>query len=629
MSSLADLPEVIGFFSYSRDDDESYKGRLSALRELIQQELGAQLGRSKSTFRLWQDKEAIAPGKLWEAEINTAVEQSVFFIPIITPRMVNSQYCQFEFDAFLARESALGRTDLIFPILYVPVPELENNAQSTNHPVLSAIARRQYVDWQTFRYSDVSSPATLETIARFCRKIVEALRQTWLSPQERARQEQAVAQARAEEARQREEAESRQRAHDEERRRAESVEAERQAEKRRQAEADAERTVHEAQRRKHEEAETRQRAEVERRAREVEAMQHAEEERALAAARSADTLVAVDSFLAAHPESSLKNEATAWRVSLAEREEAYNSAIGSDDTAVLNAFLVRYPKGKQASEIRKRVRRLGRPMVAGDPSIPKWRTSVAVLFAISALALAGSFLDIFSDYFAEALFYYLGDALVAEIIVLVVPVSMAAVLVWRHETFGGVEIGLYWLGCCPTVYVLTFKLFHIMNWNWFWLLGPAGEIASANLVTSAIILGSAIALAVLRRATFGSVESAIYWLGGGLAIIGAAQTFVNIMELESFAFEATGITLIVLSCISIALVVWLRATLHSAAFALYWLTCCLILGFGILLLVQSAVLVISASWRSLGLFAAVIVFALGLFAFRLDRREAHSHMVNP
>jgi cobaltochelatase CobT len=146
MSSLADLPEVIGFFSYSREDDESFTGRLSALREAIQHELGAQLGRSKTTFRLWQDKEAIAPGKLWELEISSAVDQSVFFIPIITPRLVNSNYCKFEFDAFLARERALGRTDLVFPILYVPVPALESEARWRDHPVLSAIAKRQYVD---------------------------------------------------------------------------------------------------------------------------------------------------------------------------------------------------------------------------------------------------------------------------------------------------------------------------------------------------------------------------------------------------------------------------------------------------------------------------------------------------
>lgn len=55
MSSLADLPEIVGFFSYSREDDEAFEGALSALRNAIQRELSAQLGRSKTTFRLWQD----------------------------------------------------------------------------------------------------------------------------------------------------------------------------------------------------------------------------------------------------------------------------------------------------------------------------------------------------------------------------------------------------------------------------------------------------------------------------------------------------------------------------------------------------------------------------------------------
>ena len=48
MSSLADLPEIVGFFSYSRDDDEDFKGSLSALRDGIYRELSAQLGRTKS-----------------------------------------------------------------------------------------------------------------------------------------------------------------------------------------------------------------------------------------------------------------------------------------------------------------------------------------------------------------------------------------------------------------------------------------------------------------------------------------------------------------------------------------------------------------------------------------------------
>jgi hypothetical protein len=206
MSSLADLPELVGFFSYSREDDEDSRGSLSALRDGIQRELSAQLGRSKRSFRLWQDHEAIAPGKLWESEIKAAIDQSVFAIPIVTPRAVKSKYCKFEFESFLARETALGRTDLVFPILYISVDALEDEAKWRGDPVLSTIGRRQYVDWRALRHLDVHTPVVRETIERFCRKILEALNEPWLPHEERERIEASEARRRAEEEqRQREE----------------------------------------------------------------------------------------------------------------------------------------------------------------------------------------------------------------------------------------------------------------------------------------------------------------------------------------------------------------------------------------------------------------------------------------
>jgi hypothetical protein len=198
MSSLADLPEIVGFFSYSREDDEASDGSLSALRLGVQRELSAQLGRSRRTFHLWQDQEAIAPGRLWESEIRAAVEQAVFFIPIVTPRAVNSHYCKFEFEAFLARQSALGRTDLVFPLLYIRVPALENEAEWRKDTVLSIVGSRQYVDWRRFRHADVRTPSVREAIQHFCEKIVEALREPWVSPEERRKEQDIDAEQRAE-----------------------------------------------------------------------------------------------------------------------------------------------------------------------------------------------------------------------------------------------------------------------------------------------------------------------------------------------------------------------------------------------------------------------------------------------
>jgi hypothetical protein len=75
MPSLAELPEIVGFFSYSREDDADSEHALTTLRRRIQNELRAQLGRSGETLRLWQDAEAIPPGTLWRSQIQGALDQ--------------------------------------------------------------------------------------------------------------------------------------------------------------------------------------------------------------------------------------------------------------------------------------------------------------------------------------------------------------------------------------------------------------------------------------------------------------------------------------------------------------------------------------------------------------------------
>ena len=199
MSSLAELPNLVGFFSYSREDDEDSKGKLSALRDAIGRDLATLLGRSRQRdFRLWQDREAIATGDRWESEIAKAIDEAAFFIPIITPRAVASKYCQLEFDSFLTRERALGRDDLVFPVLYVNVPALADEARWRAHPVLSIVGERQYFDWRRFRYLAPETPVYDEEIGRFCEQIAAKLSEPMISAEER-RLEEAEAMRRAEE----------------------------------------------------------------------------------------------------------------------------------------------------------------------------------------------------------------------------------------------------------------------------------------------------------------------------------------------------------------------------------------------------------------------------------------------
>src|SRR3984893_9197329 len=125
MAALADLPNLIGFFSYSRNDDEGDDGAVAALANRIYRELRSQLGRTDKNFKLWRDKDALAAGEQWKEKLKEAVSESVFFIQMVTPSAGNSGVFRFEFESFIERERELARSDLVFPILYVSVPELD------------------------------------------------------------------------------------------------------------------------------------------------------------------------------------------------------------------------------------------------------------------------------------------------------------------------------------------------------------------------------------------------------------------------------------------------------------------------------------------------------------------------
>jgi hypothetical protein len=224
MPTLSELPEIVGFFSYSREDDEDFDHSLSKLRTRIQSELRGQLGRTRETLRLWQDREAIPPGTLWASEIKAAIDQSVFFIPIVSPRVVRSEYCITEFQEFLERERQLGRRDLVFPILFINVRELAEETQHCERPVLKVIAERQYVDWREFRY-DPDNPVVRREVADFCAKIVSALQRTPPQGEKEKRQTYEAEQARRREMEDKERRDAERPPHPEVERRGETAEA--------------------------------------------------------------------------------------------------------------------------------------------------------------------------------------------------------------------------------------------------------------------------------------------------------------------------------------------------------------------------------------------------------------------
>ena len=70
-------------------------------------------------------------------------------------------------------------------MLYVSVPALENESEWRNHPVLSIVGTRQWIDWRKYRHSDINSTAVREAIEAFCSQIAKALRAPMPSPASR------------------------------------------------------------------------------------------------------------------------------------------------------------------------------------------------------------------------------------------------------------------------------------------------------------------------------------------------------------------------------------------------------------------------------------------------------------
>jgi hypothetical protein len=223
----------VGFWSYSRQDDELSFGKLSQLRKLLMAEVQQQFGRE--TVQIFQDAETISHGAEWEREIKASLDDSTFFIPIITPNFVQSEWCTREVSLFFEREQALFRTypDLprrgrIFPFLLIDIEDVDPHDSA----VVAALQKRQMFDYRPHRFRSLQDEQVQQALSGFAAAIRELLQIKVRRPLTAAERERLQA-----EARQREEEEALAAAEtarfEEERRRAEAARLE--EERRRQA----------------------------------------------------------------------------------------------------------------------------------------------------------------------------------------------------------------------------------------------------------------------------------------------------------------------------------------------------------------------------------------------------------
>lgn len=162
----------IGFMSYSRFNDEHDHGRLTGFRKRLSGEVEVHTG---ERFDIFQDRNDIEWGHHWPSRIDNCLDHGTFLFPIITPSFFKSEACREELERFLARESRLGRDDLIFPLYYVTCPILSDASKCQDDPLAKLISERHYFDWRELRNKPLSSPQSARMMAKLAVQIAAAL----------------------------------------------------------------------------------------------------------------------------------------------------------------------------------------------------------------------------------------------------------------------------------------------------------------------------------------------------------------------------------------------------------------------------------------------------------------------
>ncbi|MEV0794909.1 toll/interleukin-1 receptor domain-containing protein [Kribbella sp. NPDC050459] len=141
----------IGFWSYVHKDDEGVDGRILRLARRLSDEFSLLTGQELSIFI---DRSSLEWGNEWDQRINVALQETTFFIPVITPRYFLSSACRGELLRFSGYARSLGAEELLLPIYYVNVADL---ADDSDDEAKSLIAKTQYQDWRKLRLVDEGS----------------------------------------------------------------------------------------------------------------------------------------------------------------------------------------------------------------------------------------------------------------------------------------------------------------------------------------------------------------------------------------------------------------------------------------------------------------------------------------
>jgi uncharacterized protein YukE len=158
-----------GFWSYVRQDDEDDGGRVLALAKGLKREYALLTG---AGLELFVDRDAIEWGQEWQKRIEDALAGTTFFIPVVTPRYFQSQACRRELWKFVREARQLGLEELLLPVYYIRVPELETEGDPEDE-LMALVARTQWEDLHEVRLVSEGSADYRVAVNRLATRLVD------------------------------------------------------------------------------------------------------------------------------------------------------------------------------------------------------------------------------------------------------------------------------------------------------------------------------------------------------------------------------------------------------------------------------------------------------------------------
>jgi TIR domain len=162
---------VSGFWSYTHHDDTADRGALVRLARHVIAEFGVLTGES---LELFLDRDSLEWGAAWRERIDEALAGATFFIPIVTPRYFQSQECRKELLKFRAEASRLGLDQLLLPVYWVTVRELDDEPTDE---AMALVAARQREDLRDVRLLDETSSEYRTAVHRLAARLAEITEQ--------------------------------------------------------------------------------------------------------------------------------------------------------------------------------------------------------------------------------------------------------------------------------------------------------------------------------------------------------------------------------------------------------------------------------------------------------------------